>query len=391
MPAQQSERPNVFQVQLPEDAKDILNSQSTGSPSTSDSLPPLLSKYGYKITSDHPFACGRFAGHSLKCAKIIPQQQVTDLPDYLLSELRTIVLLPPYPAPVPTLSRHSEDLISRSNETRVPSDERTYLTTYSNRELPTANFRWMKLSDVLEGQKVLTVWQRLAAERIVFECEGRDCNELVHAWAETSGLRLEGLATCEVLLTEQRHVTPPTRCEPIALKMHDQWFIVGAYRLEYMFYNYAGRPDFVIALHYLDWNNGSQVPNKIVQAMMRALSSQPLALRVSSTADGEIVGVADYRFDRALQQFILVTVRIKFSAPALLGRIQVDPKVTVASTLYVSRQNSSTNSDWHLPSDQENAAYVDRLRDNVHQQLDGLCDTPHWQQSEGMIAEFSCH
>ena len=56
--------------------------------------------------------------------------------------------------------------------------------------------------------------------------------------------------------------------------------------------------------------------------------------------------------------------------------------IGVASTVYVNRQNTDRPEEWHLPTDQQQAAYVAALSLSLKRALQAFCPAGRWRDAE---------
>ena len=111
-------------------------------------------------------------------------------------------------------------------------------------------------------------------------------------------------------------------------------------------------------------------------AVQRSFESLGLETLFKNTG---VLGRAKYRASPVIQGWRdYITVRAFFEEtdnPRLV-------ELAVATTIYVNRQNTDRPDDWHLPTDQQQSAYVAQLSASLKRQLATMCPRGSWSDAE---------
>jgi hypothetical protein len=116
----------------------------------------------------------------------------------------------------------------------------------------------------------------------------------------------------------------------------------------------------------------SNLANEALSLSIKNRNSTTLAVSPRRTS----VVNADYRE--------MLTVRLDWNEDAFFardyGRLKLG-QITVSTTLYVNRLNTSDPEDWHLPTPEQQQTYNDALLQAMKQAVSRRCTSPAWLDS----------
>jgi hypothetical protein len=236
-----------------------------------------------------------------------------------------------------------------------------------------AHFGWAPVDQAERGLDILSRWNALASEGAYYECGTDECLTIVHI-SDSFDEGTQALAECVVL---KSHVGAPLDCVPIAqFSSKSAWIrvIFGYDSASALF----GLPEIYFRL-YAD----PLLPvNSVLNSVQKSLGQgSPLSLSAEIRGNS-LFGTAAYRVSPILKDWReLVTVPVDVIT-ADFGRIapQLSHTTIEASlTLYLNRQNTSANSDWHMPSREQESLYAEAIKAGIRDQLSSLCTTPKWR------------
>jgi len=240
-------------------------------------------------------------------------------------------------------------------------------------------FGWAPVSKAVRGGELVSQWEKLATVGSVFDCEGATCATLVRGLPSPAENQEGILALCAVTKLK-KGFGPPERCRAVAVTQGNESFIsivtgftfrlgVGSTVVSFP----PGRPDFRISIIRKPILEVSAV----VSRMAKILAAAPLSL-ATDVGQERVIGSAQYRVSPFLPGHReLVTVRVDVRSSD-----EVEPPfvgMEIGLTLYVNRQNTDRPGDWHLPSPQQEAHYLGKIRGLLRSPLATLCGTAEWR------------
>jgi hypothetical protein len=187
---------------------------------------------------------------------------------------------------------------------------------------------------------------------------------------------------------------PPEHCIPVAVEGSTNAWIFAKVGILLNLSASLGRVDF--SLHLFPGRTDTpDVPDPVhistrikddslFAALQSALHDPPLQLTTASEdfiSEGrgrvfKILGTADFRRSPVLPDFReRVTIRVDTLEEHDTGNFTME----VSTTLYLSNLNSTDYLQWTLPSPQQEATYLDKVRDRLRSALASLCSKPSWK------------
>jgi hypothetical protein len=340
---------NVYEVQLGSVAAALLSDPTT----------PLTF---HQALSEQPRTlCGRFLQQDFYC---VPNEHV---PKQVEHDNRSLLVVKPWPAPIPLSSRRIPELVSPIN---LSEDQANLLigTLLPNLD---GHFSFAPVEDVINGQKVLTTWQAMADSGTLYSCWDNTCGILVNSIYLTSGKKYRGLAACEVIRINSV-VSNPTNCNAIVLRSEYRTYLVAITEFYDSSYASMGRTDFRFSLSDeagLHSVHVDGLTSNVLNSIASFLKNSPFDMEVS-VADNKITGTADNLYISELNFWTRQTVTIdRRGVRGLTGL----PLYEVITTLYVSPRNSSDPNEWHLPNTTTDSMYVAMLKSTVTTAINSIC------------------
>jgi hypothetical protein len=249
---------------------------------------------------------------------------------------------------------------------------------------------WAPVESTINGAAQFRMWEHLADTQAIFDCHGTDSCSIV---VKTTGF--DGLAHCEVEVMKGL-VGAPTWCGLLGFREAGRTFIqvpIGQEKpYEIPRPKGGGRADFAIKIV------GTVCPREaVVNALvLKALKDSPLNLKLEMKSGGRILGAASGRRSSILKgwrEFISVRLDVSacrslyvyLGAESSYEREMRGYGVTVATSLYVNRQNTDRPSDWTMPTDEQSDQWVEGVRDNLRKALTGSCKRGRWVDRKTLI------
>ena len=227
------------------------------------------------------------------------------------------------------------------------------------------NITWLPADRVSDAQTTIASWKRLADDQAKFDCDDNYCLGLVRTiLGDPHGSRL---AVCEFLRIDGV-VGAPQRCLLLNPE-HDGSTYVPTISGFTTIQCYIGERDFTVSVMA-----GPDTSKQIVESFNRTLQGPPW-LYTTRLENQSLLATARDRVSPVLSPWReKVTVRVDFR----MGRgVEFD----VATTIYVNRQNTPTDSDWHLPDQTQNQRYVSELLEALKGGLADSCVRLRWADS----------
>jgi len=233
------------------------------------------------------------------------------------------------------------------------------------------------IQSVKDGKFVYAGLQRDAYSHRLFDCAGPVCSVIVRAFADSAVGRETMLASCLVTVVGGGDGAPYD-CGPVAVDGNGRgWIIIVA--------GYE-RVLFAPPMTTFDMRVASAKRLTIVsvlRAAKQAIEAKPFLLR-TEVYPATVVGEREYAASKILPGW---RERVYLRVDAAEGVCQ-SPRTPVFCTylkvsieVYLSRQNTTREIDWHLPEAAQRNAYADSLRESLRLQLGLSCDQPTWIDS----------
>lgn len=360
----------------------------------------IMKSYDLKPVDRLPNQCGTYRDYSFNCVVVVPAHGENEGG----KSAYDIVTAPagatqafgqaPFPAPLPVMAM-GLDGITTENLDSYP--EKRFQV--SRREpLGPATYEFVQALDVIEGFPTIADWDELARDEIIFGCEGVKCLRVVFAHTKHPVFgEIRGLASCMVL-TSKGKVGPPVTCQFIVVHFDQVTYMLAATQFEKPPMTASkGREDFRISVEgYFDnpmelsFKNPesleiyqrnihkTQSEGKLKQAIINSLRLSPLRLDIEEATrfntisllpeTSEIIGINDYFYLEEVKKWTRQTVRVN-----MRGFTSKGPLLSIATTLYVSPQNSPERRDWQMPSEVEEENYVGLLLAGFKRHLPEVC------------------
>jgi hypothetical protein len=234
----------------------------------------------------------------------------------------------------------------------------------------TADFTWAPIGEVRNGRQSVTQWNSQADKGSLFNCADNLCSVIVHAVGSKSST--DTLAECRV--TQANTVVgAPEDCRPVAIITSDETWIrvVAGYLWEEAS---IGLPDFDLQILH---DPPLKIDN-VLKVTQESLGGPPLGFE-TQLSRSSLIAVASYRLSPVLKGWReLITVRVdvdeSYPPPPGVG-------LRLSTTLYVNRQNTDRPEDFHLPSEQQQHAYVEAIKAVLKAPLQSLCKKSIWKDS----------
>jgi len=321
----------------------------------------------YLVAVEAPAPCGKFRATVFSC---VPMEVSATYPTVRSLGLRRLAVVAPYPAPLAAMNDRLQVLYEARTDAGPPKEFR--VTPIAN--LPSADFSFVPVGMVIDGEAVYRDWIRLADRGEPFQCNGKVCSQLVLAKALLDGHHVSGVASCGVLFHEGARLGFPLSCGFVAFELDGTLYLLAATEFMNQFYAKMGQTDF-----YVEIVRDPPVDDAgFVRVLTKVLQGPPFELR-QVEEDRSVFGVAEHRYSKLLGMWATETVRITMNdtsrSPDAQGR-----RLAVATALNVSAQNSASPSDWHEPTKQQEQHYILKLRERLQEALTVLCArTPSWR------------
>lgn len=236
-----------------------------------------------------------------------------------------------------------------------------------------SRFGWAPVYAISDGEGIFRKWQEQAARAELFNCNIYNLCTII---VPTS--QVNGLAACKIEIARDGKTGAPRYCRAIAVRDDNHIFLqIVSKRETPPQASGEGRRDFDLEIVGL----GAELFPRLKTIAIDALSAQPLNLAAEIHASGDVLGVASYRRSDVLPGWReIVTIRLEF-----LERSPNSSGIEVASTLYVSRQNTDRPYDWTLPSREQEALWIEAVRVNLRKGLSTLCKKPLWRDTRVLL------
>jgi hypothetical protein len=232
---------------------------------------------------------------------------------------------------------------------------------------------WVPVSEFRGGAAKLRRWVADARSGALHCDEYEGCSFFGFA-------RVPGAFAAESVLV-QCHIPadvavdgPPDECF-IAAALSEKGNYLAAYTCGNCGGGAAGEEDF---RYQLFLSSAGDLP-AVRTAVQRSFESLGLETVLKNAG---VLGRAKYRVSPVIQGWRdYITVRAFFEETDRPNAVEL----AVATTIYVNRQNTDRPDDWHLPSDQQQAAYVAQLSASVKRQLATVCPRGGWRDAETFV------
>jgi hypothetical protein len=336
---------------------------------------------GYSDDQSKTYECGRFLKQRVDCVRMTRES-----PN--LGTTHVIVSRRPYAAPLPAIGYKGFLAEAGSTPVNFPLSMQ-HFELPGDRKLPPAEYGWADLRDVIDGNSVVREWTKLADSGAKFSCgphfvyyasgrrekEPSYCTRFVFARVASPNGPTHGLAACSFYGKSK----VPSQCRLIFLDLSTRKVMVAAKTYEYAIFNYIGKVDFYFEIQGEKIGQDISKPIKLVKL---ALSNAPFSLDIGSEGT-DIDGSADQRYSDLLEKWAKQYVHVHLEKDSNLI------KLSVATSLWVSSQNSSDPSDWHEPSRSQNSDYISTLASSFKEKLSQLCPGGNWE-TDYKIYKLSC-
>jgi hypothetical protein len=341
----------------------------------------LKTEEGYTDDQRGSYECGRFRKRRIVCVRMTRESPSSGTVD-------VIVASRPYAAPLPAIGYAST--LSEANTTSITR----YLgiqrfDSTRNKRLPPANYGWADLRDVIDGNSVLDAWTQLATSGARFACgphyilhasgrremEPAYCTRFIFARVIAPVGPVNGIAACSVYGKSE----VPFKCRLIFLDLRDRRVVMAAKTYQHPIYNTFGETDFYLEIPGKAGRENSSNTNTLIRL---ALSNAPFSLEVENEGE-DINGSSGQSYSALLQKWTKqhVHVHIDEKSNSL--------KLSVATSLWVSSQNSADPSDWHEPSGPQSSDYRRALVSSFKTNLSQICPKGSWS-TDSATYRLSC-
>lgn len=232
---------------------------------------------------------------------------------------------------------------------------------------------WVPVSQFRGGEAQLRRWAKDALSGAIDCGEYQDCSFFAFTRVP-SGFPAEYVLIHCSIGADVAVDGPPDQCS-VAAALSEQGNYLAAYTCGDCGSGAGGEEDFRFRLFL---SSAGDLP-AIRTAVQRSFES--LGLETTFKNEG-VLGKAHYRVSPVIQGWRdYVTVRAFFEETDDPDAIEL----AVATTIYVNRQNTPRPEDWHLPSDQQQSAYVTQISTSVKRQLAAVCPRGGWHDAETFV------
>ena len=324
--------------------------------------------------------CAIFRGQEITCKTFGPEEDGLGIGSLLLRR-PALVVGGKLPAPLPSVHPHLGLLF----ETHFPegshlADELT-LTRVEN--IDGSEFGWAAVSSVIDGVGVVERWTEMAASGQTYSCTLDTCSIVVPASFYVDDGTYRGLAACVTYKFNSTY-SSPTKCNPILIHLEAETLLLAVETFFDHMYSMGGEVDFSIVFNSF---SGEELREDLVALVVGALKSESLGLDVY-TQVGQIIGSKKYTYLDQIDRWTMQTVRFSRSGVLFDGGDLLS-KYEIATTLYVSAQNSSSSRDWRLPSEPVASSYIDLLKNQFYESFEDGCNQFDWKPN-GMTIRITC-
>jgi hypothetical protein len=159
----------------------------------------------------------------------------------------------------------------------------------------------------------------------------------------------------------------------------------------------VGRPDFAIRIRGI---GKESIPN-VLSLAQQALAEKPLMLD-TQVNESDVLGISDHRVSPVLDGGYREVVTVRIDVKGGMVRDLVDPRSvdevndgspmvgTIVSTdMLVNKLNTDQKSDWHLPSDAQQEAYLRGIKEALKARLSSICSDAAWLDDKTLSCRSS--
>jgi len=211
-------------------------------------------------------------------------------------------------------------------------------------------FEWRMASELSDGSAFIDRARTLAKSRELIDCTGKRCLVVVPTVTkERAEPNVETLSVCQIQLVGAL-VGPPQDCKEIVKIGQNERLIksiierslmicaVGLWNFDAVFAN---------SVHDFD---------RVRQTVSEVLAAKPFSLSIEREAD-DVIGTRSFLPSGIFEGWReWITVRVS------LDPIGKDVGASIATTILVSKQNTTSRESWTVSSEQQEAAYLDALK-----------------------------
>jgi len=205
-------------------------------------------------------------------------------------------------------------------------------------------------SELSDGSAFIDRARTLAKSRELIDCTGKRCLVVVPTVTkERAEPNVETLSVCQIQLVGAL-VGPPQDCKEIVKIGQNERLIksiierslmicaVGLWNFDAVFAN---------SVHDFD---------RVRQTVSEVLAAKPFSLSIEREAD-DVIGTRSFLPSGIFEGWReWITVRVS------LDPIGKDVGASIATTILVSKQNTTSRESWTVSSEQQEAAYLDALK-----------------------------
>lgn len=212
---------------------------------------------------------------------------------------------------------------------------------------------WREQQNLPGGSSFISQIESLVRSRSVFDCLGQECLTVVPTYSNADeGADVRTISACSVTVSAGV-AGPPWKCEPLVMTAGAITLmraVVGRMRISCL----MGTTDFRAVFHF---RAPAQSPSSIIGLVKEVLAGRPFNLSVSQE-ESAVVGTRAYLPSELFPDWReWATVRADVSSFP-----KADVVVAIATTILVSKQNSSDRGSWTAASEQQESVYIQALR-----------------------------
>lgn len=319
--------------------------------------------YGLAVDQTANADCGTFRGMRVSCKGT--RAETDEARDIWGPSPLPFVATPPLAAPLPAISERL-GVIGEADASGALAD----LGRITAAPSISADYGWVGIASVVSGPEVLARWRHLARKRTVFNCGATGaCSQLVFAFTTALDVSVDAIAVCSVRRISKLQGAP-SQCQLVAVGTGENARMLAAIGYRFHSYALAGRTDFCVLFTSAENERHQRLVASADDIFRDVLRKPPFSLEVTGES-GDLVGSVDFAYFAPLESRALQTIR--FSRQGNTGH-----HFCVATTLYVSKQKSDDPREWHRPSQSQETAYTDIVRERLEGEMRQRCPDMHW-------------
>jgi hypothetical protein len=237
------------------------------------------------------------------------------------------------------------------------------------------------VSEVEHSVSKIEEWKVLADKGDVFDCKENSCLAFVKVRPSKKRAITSGLALCKILHVGDQYGSLED-CQAVWW-LQDWKELVNVIEWFTSVDCMMGLPDFEIIIAHKKLDH-----DRILATIDQALRNPSLSY-TTNVDKGHIIAVAEQRVSSILKPFReMATIRIDASMFNKTADIAWTG-IVLSTTLYVNRQATASEDDWHLPNRVQEQAYVSSLRSKIRELLSESCKPATWVGSSRLLCEVS--